>query len=102
MTEEELLQNIRKSASLLGWLTYHTRDSRRSDSGFPDLVLTHSGRIEFWELKVRKRQLTLSQLAWKEALQWAMRFNREVEYRVIREEDWLNGTVERILKGGES
>ena len=39
ITEEQFQQQIIDLADVRGWWHYHTRDSRRSDEGFPDLVL---------------------------------------------------------------
>ena len=51
---------------------YHTFDSRRSPSGFPDIVAVHRepGRdLLALELKTDVGQVTLAQAAWLEALQ---------------------------------
>jgi hypothetical protein len=50
-----------------GWRLYHTFDSRRSESGFPDLVLVRD-RVLFRELKNDTRSLTREQRAWLDAL----------------------------------
>lgn len=47
-----------------GWRRYHTYDSRRSDSGFPDLVLVRDGRLIFVELKSQKGRSTPAQREW--------------------------------------
>lgn len=54
-------------ADTLGWLGYHTHDSRRSREGFPDLVLVHplAGRMIVAELKRQKRSNpTPAQVEW--------------------------------------
>jgi hypothetical protein len=67
MSEEEFLANVRAMASLYGVLAYHTHDSRRSDPGFPDLVLV--GRFtEFWELKTETGKVSPHQRAWIDCL----------------------------------
>jgi len=43
-----------------GWWAYHTHDSRRSERGFPDLVLVRE-RVIFAELKRRGAQLRKEQ-----------------------------------------
>lgn len=70
MTEATLLTAVRKIARLTGWLTYHTHDSRRSEPGFPDLVLLHTRRhrLIFAELKTDTGRLTPDQENWLAAL----------------------------------
>lgn len=67
MKEEEFQAQVIELAKLLGWMVYHTRDSRRSPAGFPDLILIR-GKIGIAaELKVGSRKPTAAQLAWVEA-----------------------------------
>jgi hypothetical protein len=70
MTVDALLAQVRRLASDLGWMTYHTHDSRRSESGFPDLVLIspRQGRILFRELKKMKGRVSADQKSFLEAL----------------------------------
>jgi hypothetical protein len=42
-------------AKSLGWSVYHTRYSKHSEAGFPDLVLVRPPRLIFAELKVWPR-----------------------------------------------
>src|SRR5690606_30920215 len=57
MKEAVLQAQVIKVAKGLGFLAYFTHDSRRSPSGWPDLVLVHPirGRLLFRELKQEKR-----------------------------------------------
>ena len=64
LTESELQQKIIDRATALGWLVYHTYDSRRSSAGFPDLVLARKGRVLFVEVKSEKGRLTKDQAKW--------------------------------------
>ena len=57
MTEKAFQSDVMRVAKMLGWLCYHTFDSRRSASGFPDLVLVRE-RVLFRELKVGKNKLS--------------------------------------------
>jgi hypothetical protein len=52
-----------------GWRRkYHTFDSRRSDRGFPDLVLCRPPRLIFAELKTNTGRVTGDQQAWLDDL----------------------------------
>lgn len=55
MTERDFQALVVQLAKLRGWLTYHTYDSRRSDEGFPDLVMVRDDRVLFIELKQERR-----------------------------------------------
>jgi hypothetical protein len=67
-TEAQFLAQVRKAAKLLGWATYHVHDSRRSEAGFPDLVLTRRPRVIFAELKSDRGKVTPQQRAWMDEL----------------------------------
>lgn len=51
-------------ARFYGWAVYHTYDSRRSNRGWPDLVLAGHGRVLFVELKARDGRLSREQRLW--------------------------------------
>ena len=71
MSERELQDAVLQAAKVMGWLAYHTFDSRRSGEGFPDIVLVHPKRgvLLFVELKSETGQLTLAQKDWRDALE---------------------------------
>jgi hypothetical protein len=96
MTEQQLLGAVKKLAMLTGWLPYHTHDSRRSDAGWPDLVLVsvRQRRILFVELKSRTGRLRPQQGVWLGVLRAV-----GMETAVWRPADWLDGSIERALKG---
>jgi hypothetical protein len=57
ISEEELLATVTQMAQLQGWMVYHTRDSRRSQTGFPDLVLVRPPVVWFVELLIEASYL---------------------------------------------
>jgi hypothetical protein len=61
LSEREWQEQIVRLARSLGWTVYHTYDSRRSASGFPDLVLLKPPRALFWELKTERGKLQPAQ-----------------------------------------
>lgn len=92
MTEKQLQAAIVKTARLLGWRVYHTYDSRRSEPGFPDLSMVKGDRLVFAELKTEKGKVSDAQAEWLDAL-W-----QTSETYVWRPAQWLDGTVERVLR----
>ena len=93
MTEKALQAAVVKLARLKNWLTYHTFDSRRSQPGFPDLVMVRSGRLLFVELKSVNGLLRPEQRVWRERL-----VKTDAEYYEWRPAEWRDGTIERVLK----
>ncbi|HMM95380.1 VRR-NUC domain-containing protein [Phycicoccus sp.] len=71
-SEADLQSWIIEAATTLGWLGYHTHDSRNSVEGFPDLVLVR-GRIIYRELKISTRPsaVTVPQRRWLHQLRHA-------------------------------
>lgn len=71
MSEKQLQQGLVDAAGHCGWLVYHTHDSRRSEPGFPDLVLVHRDRlrIAFIECKSERGRMTTDQVKWIVALE---------------------------------
>ncbi len=92
MTEAELQACVENAARYRGWRTYHTHDSRRSQPGFPDLVLVFGSRILFRELKTMTGRLRPEQDAWLRDLKTA-----GADTDIWRPIHWLDGTVERDL-----
>jgi hypothetical protein len=68
VTEKDFTQTVRELARLCGWLEYHTHDSRRSPSGFPDCIFVRRGRMIAAELKSDTGRVSPDQAAWLEAL----------------------------------
>ena len=68
MKEKDFQAQVIRIAKALGWLIYHTYDSRRSEPGFPDLVMVRGDRILYRELKTEKGRLAPHQKIWGEKL----------------------------------
>lgn len=56
------------ASTLLGYRVYHTHDSRRSDKGWPDLVLCRPPRLIFAELKSATGKVKKEQREWLDLL----------------------------------
>lgn len=83
VTEAEFQQLIVDLARWAGWRTYHTHDSRRSDAGWPDLVLARNRVLLFRELKARRGRMTDDQRDWGCTL-----LRTGASWAVWRPEDW--------------
>lgn len=94
MSEAQLQSNVRRMATVCGWKIYHTRDSRKSDIGFPDLVLVRKNRLLFVELKSEKGKITPEQREWLHVLM----LTKRVETFLWRPSQWLDGTIEGMLR----
>jgi hypothetical protein len=91
--ESYLLRTVRNAAIALGWRVYHTHDSRKSEEGFPDLVLTRRTRLVFAELKSPTGKTTPAQDAWMDALRQTGQ-----EVYLWRLADWDSGAIAEVLK----
>ena len=89
-SEAEFQWRITKLAALYGWRVYHTYDSRRSQPGFPDLVLVRPPRLLFVELKSATGRPTAAQQEWLMALAGVTR----VDARIWRPSQWDEIAVE--------
>lgn len=69
ISEKAWQQQVVELAELYGWLVYHTYDSRRSNPGWPDLVLCRAPELVVVELKRDKGRLTPAQRVWLDALE---------------------------------
>lgn len=67
ISESDFQAEVIRMAGQAGFAVYHTYDSRRSQPGFPDLVLV-GNRVIFAELKAAGGQLMPSQKAWRDNL----------------------------------
>lgn len=97
MPEKVFQATIIGAAMRQGWLVYHTFDSRRSQPGFPDLVLVHpeAGKCLFRELKTQTGKTTPKQDEWLTALTHA-----GLDAAVWRPADWFDNTIDAQLIPG--
>lgn len=68
LTEKAFLATVTELARWMRWRVYHTHDSRRSEAGFPDLVLVRGSELIFAELKTDEGRVTAPQREWLNAL----------------------------------
>ena len=94
MSEASLQRRVLGLARELGWLAYHTHDSRRSQPGWPDLAIVSAKRRRFLvaELKKERGVVSKDQHTWLTALAAA-----GIETHVWRPADLLDGTILRAL-----
>lgn len=89
LTEKEWAAQVKQLVDATGWNgAYHTFDSRRSASGFPDLVLVRE-RVVYLELKREAGRLSPAQRQW---IGWLIAAGAEVYVARPRDLDAL-GTV---------
>lgn len=89
LAERDFMATVREAATLTGWLAYHTYRSKRSPSGFPDLVFVRD-RVIFAELKAARTRVTREQRCWLDALDAA-----GAETYLWRPDDW--DEIDRVL-----
>ena len=91
--EKQWQSQVEQLADSCRWLWYHTRDSRKSPEGFPDLVLARPGETIFAELKVEGEELDPEQVIWNDVL----KSNPNNEVYVWWPDDWFD-IVERLQR----
>ncbi len=67
VSEKAFMAEVVALARRHGWLVFHTTDSRKSQAGFPDLVLLRGNRLIVAELKTATGKLGADQKTWIEA-----------------------------------
>lgn len=94
MSEDALQARVIALAKELDYLAYHTYNSRRSQPGWPDLVLGSLSRrrLVIRELKTSRGRVSPAQTAWLLVLRAC-----GVDAGVWRPMDLLDGTILRIL-----
>ena len=87
MTEQELQAAVIELCRVFGVAWYHTFDSRRSNKGWPDLVLC-SRKLAHRELKTERGKLTVEQERWGGRL-----LRAEADWAVWRPADLRSGRI---------
>lgn len=82
-SEKNFQADVEKFARKHGWKVYHTRMSKGSAFGFPDLVMIRGRSLIVAELKVGKNVPTDDQTEWLDAFQAA-----GVQVYLWRPTDW--------------
>ena len=93
MSETQLMDAV---TGLCRWLRisyYHPYDSRRSPSGWPDLVLCGDRGVLLRELKTGRGRLTGKQLEWGRRLALA-----GMDWGVWRPDDLRSGRIRKELE----
>ena len=104
ISEKDFQARVIALAKERHWLCYHTYSSKRSEPGFPDLVLARidslakigqpeNGRVIFAELKRSDGDLNKEQVIWGSLL---LQIKGTVEYYLWKPEDWER--IKEILK----
>lgn len=91
LSEKDFQQQIVDLARTMGWRVFHVFDSRRSDPGFPDLVLVRGPVLLFLELKSERGRIQPEQAEWIAALKKA----KIVEADIVRPNAWAQ--IEAVL-----
>ena len=86
ISEKDFQANVVALAKASGWKRiYHTWDSRRSEKGFPDLVMLRGERLLVAELKTERGRVRPEQHEWLDAFAEA-----GVETHIWRPSDMVN------------
>lgn len=92
MSEADLQSAVLALCRWMKLRAYHTHDSRRSEPGFPDLVIAGPKGHLFRELKTAGGKVSKPQHEWAQALQ------ASADVAVWRPADWLSGRIQHELE----
>lgn len=84
--ETQVQDQIIRVVRTLGYLVYHTHDSRRSEKGFPDICIVGFDKLIFIEFKAGKNTATKEQQQWLDELN-----NAGVDARLYHVDTWKSG-----------
>lgn len=89
--EADFQAEVVKAAKTMGCLVYHTHDSRKSEKGFPDLVIVGRRGVLYRELKTESGRVTDEQHTWISRLTRA-----GADAAVWRPSDWPRRVVTEL------
>lgn len=97
-TESEWQSFVTDCLDLGGWRWHHETDSRKSKSGFPDLIAVKGNQMIVLELKTQKGRVRPEQVDWLVAL---ANVDGRVRVGVLRPSQWrdvleLTGVAEMV------
>lgn len=103
LSERNLQRHVIALAEMRNWRVYHTHDSRRSQAGFPDLVMVRLlcafpdslTEAVIVELKSERGRVTPEQEAWLDLLR---RLPGVKFAGVIRPSNWFAGELDGVLR----
>ena len=100
-TEKQFQAQVVGLAKQLGWMAYHTYDSRRSEPGYPDLTLVHPQHgLIFAELKTEKGRVSPEQREWLEVLSAVAFPYPLISVYTWRPRHWADRTIHEALNPG--
>ena len=91
--EDDTLGQMRQVFEAMGFLTYHTYDSRRCPPGFPDLWVIGFGKLLVLELKAGRNTTTTEQDRWLAELRAA-----GIDARVYHVSQWPSRNIVKELQ----
>lgn len=92
-TEDSVLGQMRQVFEAMGFLTYHTYDSRRCPPGFPDLWVLGFGKLLVLELKAGRNTTTTEQGRWLTELRTS-----GIDARVYHVSQWPSRDIVKELQ----
>jgi hypothetical protein len=109
ITETQLQTAILDCAATLGWLCMHPRPARTKDgwrtaaegngaAGWPDLAMARNGHLILAELKSTTGRVSPEQQRWLDELTAVSVAANRVQTYLWSPAEWLNGTVETVLR----
>ena len=105
MSERDLSQHVVNLARMLGWRVarWPTWRATGTDPGVPDLVMAKGDRVYFVELKSEAGLLSEDQREWYDRITAAAHMAApHVVMWVWKPSSWLDGTIERVLRGEDA